>query len=80
LALNGEKDLQVPPKENLGAIKNALSKGGNKQATIIELPNLNHLFQECKTGSPTEYANIEQTISPTALVEIVNWLRAQTMK
>jgi hypothetical protein len=38
------------------------------------------LFQECKTGSPTEYATIEQTISPTALVEIVNWLRAQTMK
>jgi fermentation-respiration switch protein FrsA (DUF1100 family) len=80
LALNGEKDLQVPPKENLGAIKTALTKGGNKKATIIELPNLNHLFQECKTGSPTEYATIEQTISPTALVEIVNWLRAQTMK
>jgi hypothetical protein len=80
LALNGEKDLQVPPKENLEAIKKALSKGGNKKATIIELPNLNHLFQECKTGSPTEYATIEQTISPTALVEIVNWLRAQTMK
>ena len=80
MALNGEKDLQVPPKENLGAIKTALTKGGNKKATIIELPNLNHLFQECKTGSPTQYANIEQTISPTALVEIVNWLRAQTMK
>ena len=80
LALNGEKDLQVPPKENLEAIKKALSKGGNKKSTIIELPNLNHLFQECKTGSPTEYATIEQTISPTALVEIINWLRAQTMK
>jgi pimeloyl-ACP methyl ester carboxylesterase len=80
MALNGEKDLQVPPKENLGAIKTALSKGGNKKATIVELPNLNHLFQECKTGSPTEYATIEQTISPTALVEIVNWLRALTMK
>lgn len=80
LALNGEKDLQVPPKENLEAIKKALSKGGNKKSTIIELPNLNHLFQECKTGSPTEYATIEQTISPTALVEILNWLRAQTIK
>lgn len=80
LALNGEKDLQVPPKENLEAIKKALSKGGNKKATIIELPNLNHLFQECKTGSPAEYATIEQTISPNALVEILNWLRAQTME
>jgi len=37
LALNGEKDLQVPPKENLEAIKNALTKGGNKKSTIIVL-------------------------------------------
>ena len=49
LAANGSKDLQVPPKENLDAIKNALKKGGNKKATVIEFPDLNHLFQECKT-------------------------------
>lgn len=78
LALNGEKDLQVPPKENLGAIKVALSKGGNKNATAIELPNLNHLFQECKTGSPQEYATIEQTFSPIALTEILKWIQTQT--
>ncbi len=78
LALNGEKDLQVPPKENLGAIKVALSKGGNKNVTVIELPNLNHLFQECKTGSPQEYATIEQTFSPTALTEITKWIQTQT--
>jgi len=78
LALNGEKDLQVPPKENLEAIKKALVKGGNKKVTTIELPGLNHLFQECKTGSPTEYANIEQTISPIALNEILKWLQIQT--
>ncbi|HZF63770.1 MAG TPA: alpha/beta hydrolase, partial [Chitinophagaceae bacterium] len=41
LAVNGEKDLQVPPKENLDAIKMALKKGGNKNVTIIEFPNLN---------------------------------------
>ena len=78
LALNGEKDLQVPPKENLEAIKKALSKGGNKKVTIIELPNLNHLFQECKTGSPAEYATIEQTFSPAAMMEILKWVKAQT--
>lgn len=78
LAVNGEKDLQVPPKENLGAIKNALAKGGNKKVTIIELPCLNHLFQECKTGSPAEYATIEQTFSPTALAEILKWIQLQT--
>ncbi len=78
LAINGEKDLQVPPKENLEAIKKALTKGGNKKVTIKELPNLNHLFQECKTGSPEEYANIEQTFSPIGLTEILNWLKTQT--
>jgi fermentation-respiration switch protein FrsA (DUF1100 family) len=78
LALNGEKDLQVPPKENLAAIKEALSKAGNKKVTIKELPNLNHLFQECKTGSPQEYATIEQTFSPTALTEILKWIQTQT--
>lgn len=75
LALNGEKDLQVPPKENLEAIKNALAKGGNKKVTIRELPNLNHLFQECTTGAPSEYAAIEQTFSPKALSEILSWIQ-----
>ena len=78
LAINGEKDLQVPPKENLEAIKTALAKGGNEKVTTVELPNLNHLFQECETGSPKEYANIEQTISPTALTLILDWIKAQT--
>jgi uncharacterized protein len=73
LALNGAKDLQVPPKENLDAIKKALAK--NKKGVTKELPNLNHLFQECKTGSPDEYAAIEQIFSPTALGEILSWIQ-----
>src|SRR5690606_12709467 len=78
LAVNGAKDLQVPPKENLAAIKNALAKGGNKNVTTKEFPDLNHLFQESKTGSPAEYAEIEQTFSPTALSEITEWIKQQT--
>ena len=75
LAINGGKDLQVPPKENLDAIKKALTKGRNKNIKTKELPNLNHLFQECKTGSPSEYAKIEQTFSPIALIEILKWVK-----
>lgn len=45
VAINGEMDLQVPPKENLTAIKEALERGGNTQVTTKELPKLNHLFQ-----------------------------------
>ena len=67
LALNGEKDLQVSAAQNLPAIKKALEEGGNKQIEIDEMPGLNHLFQTAKTGSPTEYAQIEETISPVAL-------------
>ena len=78
LAVNGEKDLQVPPKENLQAIEKALRKGGNEAVTIKEFKNLNHLFQECKTGSPQEYATIDQTFSPIALEEITKWILVKT--
>ena len=74
LALNGEKDLQVLPKLNLEAIANALSEGGNRNVTIKELPGLNHLFQECKSGLPMEYPSIEQTFSPSAMAEIAEWI------
>lgn len=74
LALNGSKDLQVPANLNLVAIERALKNGKNKHFEIIELPNLNHLFQECETGAPSEYARIEQTISPIALTVITDWI------
>ncbi|HLP05917.1 MAG TPA: alpha/beta fold hydrolase [Paludibacter sp.] len=79
LALIGEKDLQVPAKENLPVIEAALKKGGNKNFMVKELPGLNHLFQECKTGAPAEYIDIEQTISPVALETMANWIK-QTVK
>lgn len=77
LAINGDKDLQVPADINLDAIKKALAKGGNSKVTTKVMPNLNHLFQECKTGLPAEYGTIEQTFSPTALEEISNWILVQ---
>ena len=78
LAIHGGKDLQVPPKENLTAIKNALTKGGNNNVTIKEFADLNHLFQEAQTGSPMEYQTIEQTFSPVALAAISTWIKTQT--
>lgn len=77
LALNGSKDLQVPSTVNLEAIKKGLESGGNKNVTTKELPNLNHLFQECSTGSPEEYAKIEQTFAPSALSEVLSWVLKQ---
>ncbi len=75
LAINGERDLQVPYEPNLDAIDAALKAGGNRQATVMHLPGLNHLFQTATTGSPSEYAAIEETISPSALAAITTWIR-----
>ncbi|PRC94308.1 alpha/beta hydrolase family protein [Solimicrobium silvestre] len=76
LALNGSLDLQVPPKDDLAAMRDALSN--NKDVTVMELANLNHLFQAASTGSPTEYAVIEETINPIALNVIGDWVSAHT--
>jgi len=78
LALNGEKDLQVPAKENLAEIDKALKAGGNRNVKTVELPGLNHLFQPCKTGAPSEYASIETTIAPEALKVMGDWIALQT--
>jgi len=75
LALIGSKDLQVPAKENLAAIETALKKAGNKKYVLKELEGLNHLFQECKTGSPMEYGQIEQTMSPQVPEIIAEWIK-----
>lgn len=78
LALYGEKDLQVPPKINLPLLQEALSVAGNAQADTRPLAGLNHLFQHAYSGSPTEYAAIEETFSPEALKIIADWLVAHT--
>jgi hypothetical protein len=77
LALNGQKDKQVPPDLNLPAIRKALEEAGNKHFEAVELPGLNHLFQTAKTGAPSEYAEIEETISPIALEKIASWILKQ---
>ncbi len=77
LALNGEKDTQVPPRENLDAIRQSLSAGDHDDFEVVELPGLNHLFQTANTGAPTEYGTIEETMSPVALETITNWILAR---
>ncbi len=80
LAINGELDLQVPPSQNLPAIKQALVEGGNQDVTTIELPKLNHLFQTAVTGAPAEYGTIEETIAPIALKTVTDWIVARTAR
>ena len=73
LALNGNKDLQVPSKVNLSAIELNINNTG-KIKQVIGMPNLNHLFQNCSTGNITEYGEIQETISPEVLEKMNGFL------
>jgi uncharacterized protein len=74
LAINGEKDVQVAAKDNIEAIERALAAGGNQRVKTAILPGLNHLFQTCKTGSVSEYGQIEETMSPAAMSIVSAWI------
>ena len=74
LALYGQKDLQVPAKTNLPLLQKALREAGNQDADIRQLAELNHLFQHAYSGSPAEYAAIEETFAAEALEIISGWL------
>jgi fermentation-respiration switch protein FrsA (DUF1100 family) len=77
LALYGELDLQVPADQNLPQVRQALAASGNRDVTVEVLPDLNHLFQSARTGSPDEYYGIEETFSPVALQRISDWILAR---
>ena len=77
LALNGNKDVQVPALENLRGLETGLQTAGNQRVITKNLPNLNHLFQTVVPGGPTAYGEIEETMSPIALSAISDWLRTQ---
>ncbi|MBX9879793.1 MAG: alpha/beta fold hydrolase [Candidatus Obscuribacterales bacterium] len=76
LALNGEKDMQVFADENLSSIRSCLSR--NKKALAIKLAGLNHIFQTCKTGLPDEYELLPETLAPTVLQLISDWITKTT--
>lgn len=78
LALNGSRDIQVPPAQNVPAIAAALAAGGNEDFTVAELPGLNHLFQKCTACDVSEYGRLEETFSPTALEVMGDWIARHT--
>jgi len=75
LLLNGTKDLQVIASQNLPGYEKIIAEHGKTNLILRELPDLNHLFQHCETGSPNEYFEIEETISPEVLEMIVGFVK-----
>jgi pimeloyl-ACP methyl ester carboxylesterase len=76
LALTGSLDTQVPAGPNLLSIRQQLRAAPTNRYLVRELPGLNHLMQTATTGSPQEYASIEETFAPQAIDTIVTWLNA----
>ena len=72
LALNGSLDCQVVATPNLDRIRQLTQH----RADCRLLPGLNHLFQHCSTGSPSEYVSIEETFAPEAMQAIADWILA----
>jgi dienelactone hydrolase len=73
MALNGSKDCQVVASQSVPALRRTLPK--NKQNLIKQYDGLNHLFQHCQTGLPTEYGTIEETFSEEVIRDIITWVK-----
>ena len=74
LGLFGELDTQVDADQNAPALEAALEAASNPDVTIVRFPTGNHLFQVAQTGSPEEYATLEQDYLPEFLPTIIDWL------
>lgn len=74
MAVNGTKDFQVDCQENLGNIRKRLPE--SPKNLIKSYEGLNHLFQNCTTGYPTEYATIKEDIAEQVLSDISNWIKS----
>ena len=74
LSIIGERDMQVSAEENNPAIREAFAAGGNGNVTVTAMCGLNHLLQSAVTGSPSEYDQIRETMSPEALDAMTDWI------
>lgn len=73
LAVWGSRDLQVDSAVN-SAIFEEVAKSTGAPITARVFEGLNHLLQPATTGTVEEYGEIETTIDPKALDEIVAWI------
>ncbi len=80
LALFGEKDLQVSPRQNRAVMEQAFKKGENPDVTVKVFADANHLFLAAKTGSPSEYASLEKVFVPGFLDTISSWILEKTSR
>lgn len=71
----GGKDIQVPANENIYALERLRLK--TTAVTIKDYPNLNHLYQDAKTGSVDEYFDNPETLNINMMDDLTTWLKQQ---
>ena len=76
LVLFLEKDLQVLPEQNEPVARRMAES--NKNLIVEVVPGLNHIGQTAKTGLPSEYGQIEETIAPALLHRITAFIKRST--
>jgi predicted acyl esterase len=74
LAINGGKDIQVPPSINKEGFDRNFSKKSRPSSLAIIVPGKNHLFQTCQTCSATEYKELDHTFSEDVLTIMSDWI------
>lgn len=74
LALYGERDFMAPHLM-MPIIQHAMEATDNPDYTLMSLPHINHAFQTCVTGALPEYVTITETIAPSVLSIIGDWIK-----
>lgn len=78
LAIFGGKDKQVDATQNAAPLLESLTQGGNKDVSVVVLPEANHLFQAAGSGAFSEYAKLPPEFTPDLLPIISDWIARHT--
>lgn len=71
LAINGDKDIQVPHESHLEGIK--ASAKSSPKAEFLVLSNVNHMMQTASDGNPKLYGENSVTVDPDIAILIKDW-------
>ena len=74
LAINGSRDIQVPPYSSRQSFKSHFAKQTRSTSEAVIIEGLNHLFQRCERCDIMEYGDLEETFSPVVLQKMREWI------
>lgn len=73
LALNGDKDVQVPPSEGR-RIEEALRAGGNESVDVVLLADLNHLLREHPEEPSLFIRHLDDPVDARVVQNVSDWI------